>query len=90
MILNWPLRGVIVLLRNWPLRGVIVLLRSVYDVAWIGKEFACSQVGVVCWGCRCGNFTECGPMGRLVMILNWPLRGVIVMLSCVYDDAVAG
>ena len=45
---------------------------------------------MVCWGCRCGNFTECGPMGRLVMILNWPLRGVIVMLSCVYDDAVAG
>ena len=23
----------------------------------------------------------CGPMGRLVMILNWPLRGVIVLLS---------
>jgi hypothetical protein len=41
----------------------------------------------------------CGPMGRLVMILNWPLRGVIVLLSnwplrgvivllrSVYDDA---
>ena len=41
-----------------------------------------------CWGGRCGNL--CGEMGRLVMILNWPLRGVIVMLSCVYDDAVAG
>ena len=49
-----------------------------------------SNVGVVCWGCRCGNFTECGQMSRLIMILNWPLRGVIVMLSCVYDDAVAG
>ncbi len=41
----------------------------------------------------------CGQMSRLVMILNWPLRGVIVLLSnwplrgvigllrSVYDDA---
>ena len=44
------------LLSNRPLRGVIVLLSSVYDDAGIGKEFAGSQVGVVCWGCRCGGF----------------------------------
>ena len=68
---GWPLRGVIVLLSNWPLRGVIVLLSSVYDDAGIGKEFACSEVGVVCWGCRCGNFTESGEMSRVVMILNF-------------------
>ena len=85
MILNWQLRGVIVLLSNWPLSGVIVLFRSVYDVPWIGKEFAGSQVRVICWGCGCGNL--CGEMGRLVMICNWQLRGVIVLLS-VFNDAV--
>ena len=75
---------------NWPLRGVIVLLSSVCDDAGIGKEFACSQVRVVCRGCKCGNFTECGQMSRLLMILNWPLRGVMVLLRSLYDDAVAG
>ena len=78
------------------------MLRSICDDAGIGKEFACSQVGVVCWGFRCGNFTESGQMSRLVMILNWPLRGVMVLVSnrplrgvivlhgSVYDGAVAG
>ena len=34
---------------NWPLRGVIVLLSSVCDDAGIGLDFGGSQVGVVCW-----------------------------------------
>ena len=56
----------------------------------IGLDFAGSQVGVVCLGCRCGSFAESGEMSRLVMILNRPLCRVIVLLSSVYDDAGIG
>ena len=33
-----------------------LLLSSVCDDAGIGLDFGGSQVGVVCWGCRCGGF----------------------------------
>ena len=53
---------------NWPLRGVIVLLSCVRDDAGIGLDFGNRLVwfvGVV------GVGVLCGQMSRLVMILNW-------------------